>query len=361
MFAQLDFATRDDPEWGQYVPTTFRNYTYVTQTQQALKEGRSQDAFQHAQDLVSARPIPAESLSALAISADLVARPGLAQQAVWHAAERGWRDRLSQFALLQVAAQGEDWPVAAQRSEALWRRSVPLETLIPWLELQIAVPAARDALMDRLAGAPDYRDFLILRSGNKLSSPAYVTLIQAVGKRKLAVDCAGLGQAANRLRHDGEFSAARQVWDRGPCRDAGPHSDSSARFLASDKAHGPFAWTYPKSSGVNRIFTTDAKQPVMNVRNYDPLPRLAARRWMMQPAGRYSVALESEDGAGAPEMRLYCYDMSGEQVRSAHFRQQLSGTAHPVTLGQDCPAQRIDLYLPRGDWRNMDLRFEPSI
>lgn len=118
--AQIDRQSRFDPEFSALVPDGFRGFSQVHLARAAMAGDNPQIAQDQTRELVRVRPIPAEHLSALAVAASVNGDEQTAIQALEAAASRGWREPVSQTAVVEASLLSGNYDQAAQRLIALW-------------------------------------------------------------------------------------------------------------------------------------------------------------------------------------------------------------------------------------------------
>lgn len=118
--AQLDREARFSPLYSLKVPQAFRGFSQFHIARLAIAGDNSQVARDEARRLIRVRPMPAEHLSVLAMAASANDDIDTTLRALEAAATRGWRDPISQKAVIEAAITDGNYEQAAQRLVAMW-------------------------------------------------------------------------------------------------------------------------------------------------------------------------------------------------------------------------------------------------
>lgn len=118
--AQIDRQARFDPEYAMLVPKPFRGFSQLHVARMAMAGDDAQIAHDQTRQLVRVRPLPAAHLTALALAASANGDGEMALRALESAASRGWREPMSQMAVVEASLLDGNYDQAAQRLVALW-------------------------------------------------------------------------------------------------------------------------------------------------------------------------------------------------------------------------------------------------
>ncbi|MEM1050677.1 MAG: hypothetical protein AAGI28_01145 [Pseudomonadota bacterium] len=117
---QLDRQVRKTPELAAYVPELFRSASQPRIAALSIDSGIAKDGVTQAQTLVRRRPMPAQHLRLLAQAQFAADEAEASSLTIQYAAQRGWRDRLAQEAMMQLALAAGDRSEATKRFAALF-------------------------------------------------------------------------------------------------------------------------------------------------------------------------------------------------------------------------------------------------
>ncbi len=141
--AQLDRQSRYDAELDAYVPDQFAGFALAQRAEASLESGDNALALSQTRALLARRPMPAEHLRMLAEAHLLSGSNETASTAVQMAGQRGWRDPVTQRAMLAMAQEIGDHKQAARRYLALWIIALDRPQLAPIAKSIFAHPATR--------------------------------------------------------------------------------------------------------------------------------------------------------------------------------------------------------------------------
>lgn len=212
---QLDKQTEATPELATLVPAPLRNYAQTRIATEAVAADDSARALSETRELVRRRPLPAEYLALLAIA---LAKAGEVEQSgitIQIAGQRGWREPVTQEAVLRLALLADDPAEAARRYAALFLRAETSDALLVELGPQVfAAPGgpAETTLAEIVAGGDRWHPQFLRRGAVVLPPAAFAAVTQAAMERGARFDCAGLAQATKVLeRRDPAAARALQA------------------------------------------------------------------------------------------------------------------------------------------------------
>lgn len=131
-FAQLDRTARTNPEYGAFVPRAFQSFSAANLTASALAQENGELALQRAAQLVEARPMRQEHHRMLAQAQLMLGQDEQAIESIQRGARAGWRDPMTQEALLRLAIAAGNDVEATRRLAALWAVSKTVEPVRPY-------------------------------------------------------------------------------------------------------------------------------------------------------------------------------------------------------------------------------------
>jgi len=215
---QVDRQSARDPKLAGLVPTPFRAFAQTHLAAAAADSGDVERALEEARLLVRRRPGPAEHLTLLAVAQTNAGLPEQAGLTIQVAGQRGWREPLSQEAVLRLALAAGDQPEAARRYAALLLRSATPDALLQELGEQVLGEPegpGRQTIIDIVSAAERWQTTFLRRGIAVISYDAFAEIVAGSSAQGAAFDCTALKQAAKTLaQRDAE--AARKL---GPALD----------------------------------------------------------------------------------------------------------------------------------------------
>lgn len=340
---QMDRESRRNPSVAASVLAPFRAYALEVLAKGAYTRGDADRGLALSRQLVSRRPVPAESLSLLTNGLLASGQADAALPALLQAAQRGWRDRYTQHLMVLAAGQNGDWDVVGQRLVALWGQG---DRGAEVRDLSAEVLSEPQAVMGFINAARDGRvvwanDFLGWAAG-ALPSQTVDRVSHALATRHPPIDCAAMAGRSASLVQAGKGQIAAVLWQRF-CGSAVAANDFG--FDVVGDAAGPFGWRLGEQAGLTAEVVSDAGRQVLQYENTDPLRVTVVTRLAVLSPGSYSVKAE---GAGKDHLRLKVTCMSGAGVHRVVSDQTLD-RAEPVLLpSTDCPVQSLAITAPQG-------------
>lgn len=209
---QLDFLARRTPAIAPTVPYAFRSEAQVQVTKAALAQNDIAGALSEARRLVQRRPLPAEHLSLLAIAQARAGQNALAARTIQIAGQRGWREPLTQEAVLRLALDAGAQQEAARRYTALFLQDSTPDRLLQ--ELGADALGATDGIgqktmADIVVGGKRWHAMFLRRGPVVLPAPAFAAIATQSLRRGAGFDCGVLVQSLKVLtRRDAAAGAA---------------------------------------------------------------------------------------------------------------------------------------------------------
>lgn len=352
---QLDFATEKNEYLAAQVPALFASKARIEATDQALDGSAADVALQRAEELVKARPVPAESLTRLARAALLEDRQTLANEALFEAARRGWRDPIAQVAILEGALLVDDWSVVAQRLSAMRKLRYPRELTDRRMAIMAEHPEGRAELVRQFGQDPFWLQQFASYGPEILTAATFAGLIDEVlPDVEAAQHCAVLLEAAAALVAAHEGALARDLWQV-DCR---PQASSPATLALNaqlgDEELSPFSWQYQTSPGLSRRVTIAESAPKLTFTNRGKIRRVVALKRAAVPAGDYVLQIAGTDSAGLAgivEPQVLCT----ETAKPLNLRQTQSGTWSLQIPDTGCEVQRVRISVGTGKGEISDI------
>jgi hypothetical protein len=211
-FLQIDRQADITPSLAPMVPQPLRNYAQTRIAAAAAEGTDSAVALDEARRLVRRRPVPAEHLTLLAL---VQARAGERAQAgitIQIAAQRSWREPISQDAVLRLALAANDEAEAARRFAALFLNkstsNALLEELAPAVLGETDGPGQR-TLVEIISGTERWHATFLRRGGQVMPPSTFADIAVASMARGTRFDCAILSGTIYGLQRKDAVSAER--------------------------------------------------------------------------------------------------------------------------------------------------------
>lgn len=194
--AQLDRASRRQPELAPFVPGPFRTFAQEGLTMANVRSADPPVALAEAQKLVERSPLPAEHLTLLAIAKERIGEREASARLIQRAAQRGWRDPIAQQAMFDIALAAGDTEEASHRLAALWAMQEEQAPLGELGQRLLAEPKGIEAMSDTLLAGGNWTRSYLRATAESLDdrSAAAIRLALQKGAR---FDCS----ASNPLKH----------------------------------------------------------------------------------------------------------------------------------------------------------------
>jgi hypothetical protein len=211
-FAQLDRASRTQPQLAAAVPEVFRGFAAERLTQIALAARDGAAANREVRLLIRSRPLPAEHLRLLSQAAALAGDTPRSLSALEAASIRGWRDPVAQFAAAQAALLQRQHAAAAQRIAALFATgSLPEQTPALAAEL-LADPAGQAAFARQLATPSRWPGNALTPLAEAVPPAALARTLGLAQGAGAMLPCDRLAVLARRYQAEGQEAAANLFW-----------------------------------------------------------------------------------------------------------------------------------------------------
>ena len=187
--AQLDRQSRYDAELAVFVPDMLAGFARAQQAEASLETGDNAGALSQSRALLARRPMPAEHLRMLAEAHLLSGNNSAASTAIQMAGQRGWRDPVTQRAMLAMAQENGDHTQAARRYLALWIVLPNRAQLTPLAESIFTHPAARTEAARLLSNRKIWQRSFICSGLPQLPPTHAADIARRLEARGAAVTC----------------------------------------------------------------------------------------------------------------------------------------------------------------------------
>lgn len=209
---QLDRQARKTPELASIVPEVFRSAAQPRLAAQTIESGVSERGLAEAKRLVRRRPMPARHLRLLAQAHFAAENNEASSLAIQYAAQRGWREPLSQEAMLQIALVAGDRPEAARRYAALFlMRGIDrnfLEETGPKVFPE-AVGQERAMFAEIVRNAERWQNTFLTRGSRVLPPEAFAEIVETSVMDGAQFRCAPLEQAGQIITQRDQAAGGR--------------------------------------------------------------------------------------------------------------------------------------------------------
>lgn len=210
--AQVDQQARISPSAAMMVPDFFSGNSARERSKFALQVGQPQIALEEARVQIGLRPIPAESLTVLALAALANEDAEQAELALGAASRRGWREPISQLASGQSALQQGMYDIAAKRIVALLSSGNLQEPSYMLLAQLLEEPSGRTAFAERLAVFGRWQDNALLPASRRVDPGNWAETLGIAQAAGASFDCNRLRLLANWYDRQGLAEEKRKFW-----------------------------------------------------------------------------------------------------------------------------------------------------
>lgn len=345
---QIDRQTRVSPQLFAVVPGLFKSQALMAETDAAITRKLPGNAAL-ARQLVERRPVPAESLVLLSLSAVEEGQNDLADASMTLAASRGWRVPLANLLALAGAYGAGDYDGAVLRLAALNRLQPGDDMIDQGVRTIIASSEGRDALAAYAGRDSAMANAVLAATSQEIDPEVAMEMIVRTREAGAEFDCANLRWATMSQLRRGNASAAEGIWDSACAEN--PRDDASALKLAVDESD-PFAWHLLREADLSRSTRSDH----IRIRNKGSLVRTAAQRYATLEPGTYRIRpitrtsnnYISRDQA---DVRIAVSCKPGPQVRT------LDDIDSVIEIGGECLVQLVSLQVGQGTVQIEDIPF----
>lgn len=214
VLVQLDQQSRSDAVFAPAVPEPVSANASRVNSRALLLAGDAEGALSQARTHLHLRPLPAESLTTLALAAAANEDEATLIAALEAASTRGWREPVAQMASGQSALETGEYDIAAQRIIALLSTNELREQAYFLLGQLIESPEGREAFAGRLGTFGRWQAGLLrpgaLESLDLQNWAQTIAMAQAKGAQ---LPCDRLAILAENYERAGEVEAANLFWN----------------------------------------------------------------------------------------------------------------------------------------------------
>lgn len=216
VFTQLDRQSRLTPHYALMIPDAFSGNAARERSKMALVAGQADRALAEAQTQVALRPMPAESLTVLALAAVAAGDETMAREALGAASRRGWREPVSQLASAQAAVEQGEYAIASQRIVALLSTGNLREPALDLLSRLLEHPEGREQFADRLTAFGRWQGKALLPIYRATDPADWAATLELAQERGAQLDCPQLARLAEAYRRD-DLEEDRALFWPGNC------------------------------------------------------------------------------------------------------------------------------------------------
>ncbi|QDK31503.1 hypothetical protein DM450_01525 [Sphingomonas sp. IC081] len=346
---EMDREARYNEPLAVYVPPLFRGFALEVLARRDFARGDNAAGLQLAREMVARRPIPAEGMAMIAQGELAAGRERSALAAVMVAAERGWRDSFTQALLVQLAVQGGDWDIAAQRLLALWRKGGHNDELRALSGAVLSRKEGLRAFNAQLRAEASWSNGLLLWSARTLDASSVRSLAHTLRRQRARLDCSLLSDGANSAIRSGRGEAVDALWQAacGGSTSNGVATQGVGKlwFTPTDELVGPFGWSYPVGLGVVQEVSRAGGETALHFSNSEIIRQPIARRMLLLPSGEHFVraegdAVKSSIGLGLTVM-IMCFDLEGNYKKIGKFTLTKEGRMFSISAA--CVSQMLEI------------------
>ncbi len=349
----MDRASADAPTLERLVPEPMRAQADRSAGAMALVRGDLPRALAFAEDAVRRDPGEALGNSLLGTARAMTGDMAGAEAAFRVAAQRGWRDRLTQLYWFDAAMSAGDVERAALRADALLRGEPLLPVADELLTPLEASAEGRAALAARLSEKPGWSGAYFRSRSDP--DPAMlqhrVQVALAAAERGSPLDCDMLADFSSMLIRSGMRRDAEQL-RKASC----PHSagnpgadmlvDGGFEQLAGKQSGGAFGWSKFASGDMAVEVIEQAKgDHAVTARNSASVTRLMLSQAIDLPAGTWRV---KANAMAAPGSLVASLDCDGQARRPSRVEGDLAGAGQLLQVGT-CERAVLGIWLRPGE------------
>lgn len=345
----LDRMSGLNPTLERLVPSPFRNQAHRSAAALALANGQNALALQHATTAVRSDPGNAQSL-ALMGSAQTLSGDTIAADATFRvAAQRGWRNWLTQIYWFDTAMAAGDIKLAMLRTDALLRTDPNFIAGPQLLEAMEITEEGRTELAKRLAERPVWIRTYFTTDDEMPSSTLLTKSDVAIRSAKIQpMDCDTILDLTRRILSRGMRREAMNLWTSScDAKFETGLSDGSFEELADTALVAPFGWQRHVSGDVeiNLTRTENGKGRQVLAHNSSPSSKLLLSQAIAIDPGAYLVKAKiTQDGVPAIGSISISLDCDGRRRLPGNVQGDVAGTGQKLVIGE-CPRPVLGIWL----------------
>lgn len=308
---------------------------------QALLRRDAATADRLARAALRRRPVDAATLRVAGLSAIAAGQPARGDALMRLAGTAGWRDVPTQLYWAEVALDGGEMDVAAERLDAV-ARVQPLHPRARALLGRLEASAAGRAALLRRWREPTGWTAIHLEQIDDLSPAALgvrVATIEAARRAGVPLDAAALDRLGWGLLDRGRADLAYRLAVRAP-------GHWVADFAADASSRpGPFAWTLSAAPGLDALVELRGGRAALHARASGPSLLPIATHLLRLPPGPARLTL-AVTGARTPTPVIATLDcLRGAGAIAAPEAAQPGRLSARLSVAGQCPTQRLTLFI----------------
>ncbi len=206
--AQLDQQARLTPAYAGLVPDDFSGNAARERSKLALAMGEPERSLAEARQQAALRPIPAESLTILALAALAAEDAVTGRKALEAASRRGWREPISQLASAQSAMDQGQLAVASQRIVALLSTQNLAEPARALLAQLVASPEGREQMAIRMSNFGRWQKATITSAAGVADPEDWAETVALALEKGADLPCSEVQRLSERYERTGASAAA---------------------------------------------------------------------------------------------------------------------------------------------------------
>lgn len=349
---QLDRSSYQDTSLSLYLPLAFKDFSLAQESLQDLERGRADQALSKAERFLFKHPIPAESLTVLAIVQAKNENFTMASRAITLSAQRGWREPTAQRAIITSASKEQQWGVVANRLVALWKTNSGKSIAEEMTPLSINRLEVMQIFAKRLGDHPPWNEKFLGWAIKQPPNPSVVKILELASKNGVRFRCRRIWSLTQRYLEYGHDDLADRAW-RAQCGKIKTIRKASLVF-DNNAVNGtdPYQWKFPSAAGVNISFQKNAasKYNYLAFDNTEPLDIQIANRYTSFRAPNADIVgnFKSDNGDGSIGLVLLCLnELNGtslvqeKSISPGQFKVQLK------IPKSNCRVQKVSLIAKR--------------
>ena len=344
LFDGLDRLSAQQPAMERAVPDPLRARSNRAVAQRALSIGEPDQAAHAARAALRSDPMDRRNLGLLGLAYFETGNRAQAEAVFRQASQLGWREPLTQFFWFEASLRAADLPSAMVRLDALMRSNPTSSEAQRALAMVSSVGPGRAQLAELLVAKPDWLRVVLEVPGQLPASRVLdrAALVVRMGQNGALLGCDRPRILADRLLDDGQWNAARQVWNlHCPEQSVAQHlADPAFASLRDGAVAGPFGWQRVASGDLD---VSTRKDGAIAIRNSGPRRTIVATQRVAWARGQVRLSLpDAAPGQFAFGLRCGGPDGAGSGIAG------LSADGDPALGGQlltvpDCPNQILSL------------------
>lgn len=211
---QLDRQARKTPSLAYAVPEVFRSSAQRTIAAAAIETGDAELGLAQTRTLIKRRPMPARHLRLLAQAQFAAEDYEAGSVTIQYAAQRGWRDRLAQRSMLEIAIAVGDRPQAARRYAALFLNRNTDDAVLEELGQRALTDESEEEqaiLAEIVLGGTRWHSRFLSRGARTMPPGAFVEIVEMSLAQDAVFECRMLQQAQRIVSRRDEQSGERMA------------------------------------------------------------------------------------------------------------------------------------------------------